>query len=148
MRCLDVTPRVGVETSRMYPSVPAILRTAVEAFEFGGCKVPAGERVLVATTVPHRLPEYFPRPERFDIERYTPERAEHRQPGAFAPFGAGPHVCLGAGFAEVAIAATMATIVREVDLALDPPGYVLKLRHVPMPGPEDRFGIRVLGRRR
>lgn len=96
---LDVTHRVALETLRMYPVAAAITRTAAETFEFAGCTVPAGERVLVATTVPHRLPQYFPRPERFDIERYPPERAEHRRAGAFAPFGAGPHVCLGAGFA-------------------------------------------------
>ncbi len=90
----------------------------------------------------------LPEPERFDIERYTPERREHRQPGAFAPFGAGPHVCLGAGFAEVAIAATMATIVREVELALDPPDYALKISPVPTPSPDDRFRFRVARRRR
>ena len=97
---------------------------------------------------PHHLPQYFPEPERFDIERYTPERREHRQPGVFVPFGAGSHVCLGAGFAEVAIAATMATIVREVELALDPPDYILKISPVPTPSPDDRFRFRVARRRR
>ena len=148
LRRLDVTRRVALETLRMYPIAPVLMRTAAQTFDFGGCTVPAGERVMVATTVPHRLRQYFPRPERFDIERYNAERAEHRQAGVFVPFGVGPHVCLGAGFAEAQIAATMATIVREVDLALDPPGYVLKVRHVPMPGPEDRFAFRVVGRRR
>lgn len=42
----------------------------------------------------------------------------------------------------------MALIVRDVHLALHPPGYVLKVRRVPVPGPENRFVFRVLGRRR
>ncbi len=146
-RRLDVTHRVALETLRMYPIAPAITRTVSNTFEFAGYTIPAGETVIVATTVPHHLPQYFPEPERFDIERYAPERREHRQPGVFVPFGAGPHVCLGAGFAEVAIAATMATIVREVELALDPPDYVLKISPVPTPSPDDRFRFRVARRR-
>ena len=148
VRRLDVTHRVALETLRMYPIAPAITRTVSNTFEFAGYTIPAGETVIVATTVPHHLPQYFPEPERFDIERYTPERQEHHQPGVFAPFGVGPHVCLGAGFAEVSIAATMATIVHEVELALDPPDYALKVSPVPTPSPDDRFGFRVTRRRR
>ena len=148
VRRLDVTHRVALETLRMYPIAPAITRTVSNTFEFAGYTIAAGEKVIVATTVPHHLPQYFPEPERFDIERYTPARQEHRQPGVFVPFGAGPHVCLGAGFAEVSIAATMGTIVHEVELALDPPDYVLKISPVPTPSPDDRFRIRVKRRRR
>ena len=147
VRRLDVTHRVALETLRMYPIAPAISRTVSNTFEFAGYTIPAGEKVIVATTVPHHLPLYFPDPERFDIERYTPERQEHRQPGVFVPFGAGSHVCLGAGFAEVSIAATMATIVHEVELALDPPDYILKTSPVPTPSPDDRFRFRVARRR-
>ena len=148
LRHLDVTHRVALETLRLYPIAPAITRTVSNTFEFAGYTIPAGEKVIVATTVPHHLPQYFPEPERFDIERYTPERQEHHEPGVFAPFGAGPHVCLGAGFAEVAIAATMATIVHEVELALDPLDYVLKVSPAPTPSPDDRFRFRVVRRRR
>ena len=147
LRKLDVTHRVALETLRMYPIAPAITRTVSNTFEFAGYTIPAGEKVIVATTVPHHLEQYFPEPERFDIERYTPERQKHRQPGVFAPFGAGSHVCLGAGFAEVAITATMATIVREVELALDPPDYVLKISPAPTPSPDDRFKFRVVRQR-
>ncbi len=148
LRRLDVTHRVALETLRMYPIAPAITRTVSNTFEFAGYTIPAGETIIVATTVPHHLPQYFREPERFDIERYTTERQEHRQPGVFAPFGVGSHVCLGAGFAEVAIAATMATIVREVEVALDPPDYILKINPVPTPSPDDHFRFRVTRRRR
>lgn len=144
---LDVTHRVALETLRLYPIAPVLTRTVTNAFDFGGYTIPAGERVIVATTVSHHLPECFPEPARFDIDRYLPERREHRRPGAFVPFGVGPHVCLGAGFAEVAILATMATIVRDVDLVLDPPRYRLRIDPVPTPRPDDRFGFRVTARR-
>ena len=44
----------------MYPVAPLLFRTVANAFEFGGCRIPAGEHVIIATTVPHYLPECFP----------------------------------------------------------------------------------------
>ena len=119
LREMDATHRAAMETMRIV--IPMLIRTAANSFEFAGHRIPAGERLIIATAVPHYLPEYFPEPERFDIDRYTPERAEHKQPYVYAPFGLGPHRCLGNGFAEVQIAVTMATILHEVDLDLDGP---------------------------
>ena len=147
LRGLDVTHRIALETLRMYPIVPALMRIVSNSFEFEGYRVPAGAQVVIGTTVGHHLPECFPDPGRFDIERYRRSPPEHRRPGAFAPFGLGRHRCLGAGFAEVQIALTLATVVREVDLALERPGRPLKIRHTPAPHPDASFRIRVTGRR-
>ena len=143
VRTLDVTHRVAMETLRMYPIAPAVFRTATDSFEFGGYTIPAGSKVIIGTTVPHYLPEYFPDPERFDIDRYTPERKEHIQPGIYAPFSLGTHRCLGFGFAEFQIAITMAAIVHYVDVELDPPDYELRTISAPTPKPNKRFKFRV-----
>ena len=148
LRELDVTQRVLLETLRLYPAAPALTRTVSNSFEFGGYTVPARARIIVGTTVAHHEPGCFPSPERFDIERYTPQRAEHRQPGAFAPFGLGTHRCLGSSFAEVQIAATLLTIVREVELALDPPDYELEIERKAGQHPARSFRFRALDRRR
>lgn len=147
LREMDATHRAAMETMRMYPVAPLLFRTVTNAFEFGGYRIPAGEDVIIATTVPHYLPEYFPEPERFDIDRYTPERAEHRRPEVYAPFGLGAHRCLGNGFAEVQIAVTMATLLHEVELALAPADYTLKTTQVPLPSPDKSFKVRVVRRR-
>ena len=147
LREMEATHRAAMETMRMYPVAPLLFRTVTNAFEFGGYRIPAGEHVIIATTVPHYLPECFPEPERFDIDRYTPERAEHRRPEVYAPFGLGPHRCLGNGFAEVQIAVTMATLLHEVELDLVPADYTLKTTQVPLPRPSKSFKVRV-GRRR
>ena len=144
---MDVTHRAAMEAMRMYPVAPLLFRTVTNAFEFGGYRIPAGENVIVATTVPHYLPECFPEPDRFDIDRYTQERAEHRRPEVYAPFGLGPHRCLGNGFADVQIAVTMATLLREVELVLVPAGYTLKTTQVPLPSPSKSFRVRVARRR-
>ena len=147
LREMETMHRAALETMRMYPVTPMLIRTAANSFEFEGHRIPAGERVMIATAVPHYLPEFFPEPERFDIDRYGPERAEHKQPYVYAPFGLGPHRCLGNGFAEVQIAATMATILHEVDLDLDRAGYSLKTTQFPVPAPDESFKVRVRGRR-
>ena len=143
---LDVSRRAVMETLRLHPVSPAVLRTVSNSFEFAGHAVPAGRLVMIGTSVGHGLEEYFPRPERFDINRYTPARGEHRQRGAYAPFGAGGHRCLGAGLVPVQIVLTMATILRELVLQPLDPHYALRVRSFPTMQPVG-FKVRILGRR-
>lgn len=147
LRRLDVTHRIAMETMRIWPLGPATRRTVANSFEFEGYTVAAGEQVLLATTLPHFMPEYFPNPDRFDIERYTPERAEHRQRGVYAPFGVGAHQCLGRSLAEALLVINLGTIVRETELALHPPDYTLKIRPLPVAHPNPSFRFRMLRRR-
>ena len=116
LRQLDVTHRVAMETMRLYPLGAVIPRRVCNSFEFESYTIPAGEDVLLGIPVLHHDPDYFPNPTQFDIGRYTAERAEHRRPGAYAPFGVGAHKCLGSSLAEVLIALNMGTIVREAEL--------------------------------
>ena len=127
----------ALETLRLYPLSGAIQATVDAPFEFSGCFVPSGANLIVATTVPHFLPEYFPGPLQFDVDRYAPPRREHQLAGAFAPFGIGPHLCLGAGMAEALIVLTMAALLRSVRLELDPPDYQLQIEMIPVPVPKD-----------
>ncbi|MCU7933266.1 MAG: cytochrome P450 [Candidatus Thiodiazotropha sp. (ex Dulcina madagascariensis)] len=148
MKEFDVIHRVVLETYRMYPISPALQRTAKKAFVFNNCEIPEGESIILATTVPHYLPDIYPAPEIFDIDRYTPERKENSQPGTFVPFGLGAHTCLGAGFAEVQMILTIATILHEAELVMDPPDYKLKIDPMPGPKPDDKFGFQVVRHKR
>ncbi|MDE2913089.1 MAG: cytochrome P450 [Paracoccaceae bacterium] len=147
LRAMDVTHRVAMETLRLYPVAPAALRQAVNTFEFAGYTVPAGTHAIVATTVPHHCPEHYPDPERFDIDRYTPERAEHRKPGVYAPFGMGTHRCLGDRFAEALMVLTLATILHRVHVVMDPPDYRMKIDYSTTTAPDASFRITVVERR-
>ena len=140
---MTTTQGVILEALRMYPIVPALSRTVTNSFDFADCRIPAGTDLLIAIATPHYLPEFFPDPERFDIERYSPERRENVQPGVFAPFGLGHHSCLGQGFAQVQMVLTIATLLRRADIALAPPSYRLKIRHAPVPSPDRNFKIQV-----
>ena len=146
LRRLDVSRRVAMETLRLHPVSPAVLRMTSNSFEFAGHTVPAGTQVMVGTAVGHALKEYFPEPERFDIERYTQARGEHRQQGAYAPFGAGTHRCLGSGLVPIQLVLTVATILREFVLEPLAPDHVLRVRSFPTMQPVG-FRIRIRGRR-
>ena len=90
LRKLEVTHRIAMETLRVYPVVPALTRTVSNSFEFGGYTVPAGAEVMLGTTVAHHLPEYFPDPERFDIERYCARRGAAPAARRVRPVRRGP----------------------------------------------------------
>jgi cytochrome P450 len=130
-----------MEMLRLYPFAPVLQMVALEDFEFQGFHVDAGTQLIVSQAITHYLPELFADPYRFDLERYKPDRAEHRQSGAFAPYGVGHHICLGAGFAEIQIMVTMASILSTVRLELDPHSVHPKL------GMRDlgRFQVQVVG---
>lgn len=131
LRGMDVTHRVALETLRMYPLGTGLKRTASNTFDFEGYRINAGEDVLVATTVPHFLEEHFPEPERFDIDRFGRERAEHRQKFAYVPFGVGEHRCLGAGIADLLMMLIPITAIHEAELSLVPKNYEIK--ELPLP---------------
>ena len=147
LRTLDVIPRILMETLRLYPPVSALSRTVTNSFDFAECTVPAGEQVYIWLTLCHSLPEYFANPEQFDIDRFAPPRAEHKQSMVYHPYGIGTHRCLGGYLAEFVIVTIMATILHEVELALHPPNYKLKVNNAPTSHPNDSFKFKVTRRR-
>ena len=132
-----------METMRLYPIAVAQMRTANKDFVFAGHQIREGQMLYVGTSVPHFIEECYPDPFTFDIDRYTKERAEHMKPGAYSPYGRGPHTCLGKSLAEIQIALSMARLFYKMDLELDPPGYELKTKTAPTPGPATSFKVRV-----
>lgn len=136
-----------METLRRYPVVSAAPRVVREAIVFEGHRIPAGTNLLISTTTAHFLPEIFPDPYAFDVDRYAPPRNEHHHPGAFAPFAAGPHTCVASGLAETVVATTIAALLHTTRLRLDPPDYTLHTAVNPLPGPTRSFTLRVVERR-
>ena len=147
---LDVIRRIYQETLRLYAIVPRTVRTVANSFEFSGCTVPAGRQVILDFTLTHHLPEFFADPEQFDIDRFAPPRDEHRQPAVYLPYGVGTHRCLGEDMAEFVTLTAMATLLHDVRLELDPPGYTLtglKIKGLPTRHPGKSFRFRLAGRR-
>ncbi|WP_433616178.1 cytochrome P450 [Dactylosporangium sp. CA-139114] len=144
LRGLPALHGLVMETLRVYPPAPGSARTAVEAFDFEGCRIERGERVLVATCVPHQLPEHFPDPERFDVDR---DFTAARKAAVYAPFSVGGHTCLGAGMTQVLAVATIAMLLRRLRLTPARPGRPLRITATPGPNPGKRFAMSAAARR-
>mgnify|MGYP000867406056 CR=1 FL=1 len=138
-----------IETLRRYPVAPFTPRGVAKDFDFAGHHVKAGEEVIFANGLTHFLPEFFPDPWKFDVNRYIAPRKEHKQgQGIFAPYTLGPHTCLGAGVAEVQLMVTVGAMLRAVRLELTHPNYEIKTKLMPIPGPDPKFKIRVVEHRK
>jgi cytochrome P450 len=96
---LQFVEMVIAESMRLYPPAWAMSRLAMEDVEIGGWLVPKGTVAFVSPAVMHRDPRYWDEPDRFDPRRFTPEAKAARPKFAYFPFGAGPRICIGEGFA-------------------------------------------------
>src|SRR5438067_3280752 len=84
---LPYTLQVFKESMRLYPPAYGFARQAVRPVTIGNYHLAAGTLIAISPYAMHRRPDYFPEPERFDPERFTPE-AEQRLPRhAYIPFG-------------------------------------------------------------
>ncbi len=142
LRAMPTLHATALETLRLYPVAGVLPRIAARDFEFGGYVIPQGEHFMVANAAPHFAPQFYTDPYRFDITRFSEPRMEHKKRGVFAPFGAGPHTCLGAGLAEVQIMLVIATLLHHAELALDPANYRLKKAYLPSMTPKG-FGFSI-----
>ncbi|XP_062607936.1 cytochrome P450 3A8-like [Saccostrea cucullata] len=83
------------ETLRLYPPATRTNRNNSEEIEVDGIKIPPNTEIIFPIFAIHRNPKYWPEPEKFDPERFTPENKETRHPYTFLPFGHGPRNCIG-----------------------------------------------------
>ncbi|QQM42182.1 cytochrome P450 [Streptomyces liliifuscus] len=116
---LDELPyltRVLKEAMRLYPAAPVVGRRSVGAAEVDGHLIPAGADVLVLPWVTHRHPDLWDEPERFDPDRFTPEREAARHRYAWFPFGGGPRACIGQHFSMLESVLALAALLRSYEL--------------------------------
>ncbi len=130
------------ETLRRYPPLPVIPRVATADFEFGGFRLPAGCMVVVSPIHTHHMSEWWSDPFRWDPDRFAPSRAEHeRHTHSFAPFGGGPHMCLGLRFAEAQVKLVMHHLVLRYRWSV-PDGYTMPVQQAPISKPRDGLPVR------
>jgi cytochrome P450 len=117
---LPYTEMVVKESMRLYPPAWGIGRRAIKGFEIGGYRIPAGTNIFIMQWLTHRDARFFPDPERFDPERWRddPVRRGRIPRFAYFPFGGGPRVCIGAGFAMMEATLLLATIAQRFRFTL------------------------------
>jgi len=112
---LALLDRVVRESLRLLPPAPYAVRITARPGEMAGVLLPAGTEVIVSPYCLHREPDLYPEPQRF-----APGRWEKLAPSPFeyAPFGAGPRMCIGAGFAALELRVVLAILLQRFDFEL------------------------------
>ncbi len=116
---LPYTEMVVRESMRLYPPAPAFARQVIEDVVIGGYEVPKGSMIMVSTYALHRDGWFFPDPDRFNPDRFAPGWEERIPRYAYLPFGAGPRVCIGNGFAMMEARLILSTIAQVCQLSLE-----------------------------
>jgi cytochrome P450 len=116
---LRYTEMVMAEAIRLYPPAWAMGRLALNEFQLGEYRLPAGTTVLASQYILHRDARFFPDPLRFDPGRHTPEAKAARVKGAYFPFGMGPRQCIGESFAWMEGILVLATLAQRWKLRHD-----------------------------
>ncbi|MFI5592145.1 cytochrome P450 [Amycolatopsis sp. NPDC051758] len=108
---LEYTDRVLTETLRMYPPAWLLSRTTTRDVEIAGARLSAGTPVFYSSYLLGRNPEMFPDPDRYDPDRWLPERAKQLPRNAVLPFGQGNRKCIGDNFGIAETTLTLAAAV-------------------------------------
>jgi cytochrome P450 len=87
--------------------------------------VPASAIITISIYVTHRNPTLWPDPERFEPARFAPAEVARRHRFAYLPFGGGPRICIGNGFAMTEAQVIVAAIAQHYRLRLAP-GHVVQ----------------------
>jgi cytochrome P450 len=117
---LAYTKMVWDEALRLYP--PAwLLHSRLSRAEDrlpSGVLLPADSAVFQSPWSMHRNSRWFPDPNRFDPDRFSPEAKQMRPAFSYFPFGGGGRRCLGESFAELEGLLIVATLASKVRLRL------------------------------
>ena len=145
LAALPYTRMVLSESMRLYPPAYAIGRRALERYTVGDVVIPPGSLVVVSPLVTQRDARWFPDPERFDPDRWTPEAQASRPKFSYFPFGGGTRMCIGDQFAWTEGILVLATLAQRwrAELAA---GQRVAMK--PMITLRTRYGMRMVLERR
>jgi sterol 14-demethylase len=107
-----------VEVLRMHPPLILLMRMAmsdIETTTADGQKftIPKGDIVITSPAASGRLESVFKNADKFEPDRFGPERNEHKKvPYSFLGFGGGRHACLGQQFGLLQVKTIVSVLVR------------------------------------
>lgn len=115
LKKLEYTKAVIDESMRLYPPAWITDRENLEDDTIVGYRMEAGTLIAVSFYELHRHPDYWEDPETFNPDRFMGENRK-KTAGIFYPFGAGPRMCIGMGFAVYEMVLAVAFVVKRYSL--------------------------------
>ncbi|KAJ8735118.1 hypothetical protein PYW08_014368 [Mythimna loreyi] len=105
------------EAMRKYPPLGVIQRIcSKDTYLPSGLKIVKDNIVLVPVFALHRDKKYFPNPDVFDPERFSPENQSKINNYVYLPFGEGNRICIGNRFARLQVKVGLARLLRRFTL--------------------------------
>jgi len=139
LRQLEKLGFVMKETLRLHPPLILVTRKLEKEMVLDDMRLPKNAAVNVVMQMTHLDERTWTNPTKFDPERFNKERKEQTKcPFSYAPFGAGPHHCIGYGFAEMSVKMVMMELLKQYRLSV-PEGYNCKIKDVPLKQPTDNL---------
>lgn len=141
LSALPLLDRIVSETKRITPMLPMVFARAKTTFVWKGYRIPEGWVVAFALREHHMLEDVWPKPERFDPDRFLDEAVRARHPQAFAPQGPGPltgHKCAGFDYATLFMKVFTVALVRGYRWNVPPQELDYDWRRLP---PEPQSGL-------
>ncbi len=105
------------ESMRLYPPAATLTRDAIGADRIGTFHIRAGTRMVVSPWLVQRHKKLWTDPDLFDPARFMPGAREKIDRFAYLPFGAGPRICIGMGFAIQEAVILLAHVLKHFQLA-------------------------------
>ncbi|HEY9653253.1 MAG TPA: cytochrome P450 [Coleofasciculaceae cyanobacterium] len=134
--------QILMEVERCHPAVGGGFRGVVKSFEFNGFHVPSGWMVNYSIPGTHQIASVYPEPKRFDPDRFSPERQEHKQkPFSLIGFGGGSRICLGIAFAKLEMKIVASMLLRSYKWEILPQQSLDPVR-IPTRHPKDGLWVR------
>lgn len=118
LRKLELLESVLLESMRLYPPAPSLMRRARKAARLGDAEIREGATVVIPIYVVHRHKRLWQDPLAFDPSRFEEAARAARHRYAYMPFGAGPRSCIGGSFSMLEGKAMLATLLRRARFEL------------------------------
>ncbi|MEV3990093.1 cytochrome P450 [Streptomyces sp. NPDC049837] len=136
-RLLPYTRACVLESLRLWPTTPFVLRESVRETDWGEDALPAGTEFLIYTPLFHR-DESLPYSDRFTPEIWLDGTAQDTE--ALMPFSAGPGECPGEDLVLLVTSTMLAALLERHTYLPERPGRLRPDR--PLPRTLDHFGLR------
>ena len=119
---LIVTQQVICEALRLYPTAPIIVRDILQDVLINDIQISKGTIGIIPIYAIHRHHAAWRDPDKFDPSRFAGDAPFKPSRFQYLPFGAGPRVCIGNGFAMMEMTIMLATFVRQFSFHM-PDGF-------------------------
>lgn len=122
LKQLRITESIFQESLRLYPPVSFFPREAAEDMKIRNKEIHKGDMISVSPWLLQRNSNYWQNPHEFDVERFIDKNSPDKEAirDCYIPFGKGPRICIGAGFARQEASLILADIIKNFTITCHP----------------------------